>query len=104
MGVIEIGDAAMATSGDYRRWAMVDGHRVSHTMDPRTGAPLGGTLASVTVISPRCMDADAYATALMVLGEDGGREYAQRLGLDALFVARDGDTLRANGPGFFGSA
>lgn len=104
MGVVELGDAAIATSGDYRHWIKVGGKRVSHTMDPRTGKPLRDALASVTVISPVCTDADAYATALMVLGEEAGREQAQRLGLDAFFVARVGDGLRATGIGFFGGA
>lgn len=101
MGVIELADAAVATSGDYRRWAEVDGARISHTMDPRTGAPLVGGVASVTVVAKTCADADAYATALMVLGPDAGRECAQRLGLDALFVIRDGEALRAVGVGRF---
>jgi thiamine biosynthesis lipoprotein len=101
MAVIELGDAAIATSGDYRHWAEVAGQRVSHTIDPRTGAPLRNALASVTVIAPRCMDADAYATALMVLGEDAGIAFARRIGLDALFVARDGATLRTAGTGAF---
>jgi len=102
MGVIELSDAAVATSGDYRHLVQLDdGSRISHTMDPRIGAPLRGTLASVTVISPRCTDADAYATALMVLGEQAGRAHAQRLGLDALFLLRDDDALRETGTGFF---
>jgi FAD:protein FMN transferase len=104
MGVVELGDAAIATSGDYRHWIKVGGKRVSHTMDPRTGKPLRDALASVTVISPICADADAYATALMVLGEEAGCEQARRLGLDAFFVARAGDELRATGTGSFGGA
>jgi len=101
MGVIELGDAAVATSGDYRHWYAVDGARISHTMDPRTGMPLRTSLASVTVVASRCMDADAYATALTVLGDTDGPALAQRLGLDALFVAREGERLRAAGTGFF---
>jgi thiamine biosynthesis lipoprotein len=104
MGVIELGDAGVATSGDYRHWVEVDGHRVSHTMDPRTGTPLQNRLASVTVMAARCMDADAYATALMVLGEAAGHDCAQRLGLDALFVMRDKDGFRTSGTGFFAGA
>jgi thiamine biosynthesis lipoprotein len=104
MGVVELGDAAIATSGDYRHWIKIDGERFSHTMDPRAGSPLRGALACVTVISPLCVDADAYATALMVLGEEAGHELARRLGLDALFVARVGDRLRATGTGFFEGA
>jgi thiamine biosynthesis lipoprotein len=103
MGVIELGDAAVATSGDYRHFREVDGGRISHAMDPRLGAPLRNSVASVTVIAPRCMDADAYATALMVLGKQEGTEFARRLGLDALFVVRDGGMLRTVGTGAFGA-
>jgi thiamine biosynthesis lipoprotein len=101
MGVVELGDAAIATSGDYRHWIEIDGRRISHTMDPRAGLPLEGGLACVTVIAPVCIDADAYATALMVLGAEAGPECARRLGLDAFFVSRAGDGLRAAGTGFF---
>jgi thiamine biosynthesis lipoprotein len=102
MGVIGLEDAAVATSGDYRRWAEVGGRRVSHTMDPRTGAPLDEAPASVTVVAPNCMDADAYATALMVLGEKAGASLARRLGLDALIVTRRSGSFRAAGTGCFG--
>ncbi|RYE41062.1 MAG: FAD:protein FMN transferase [Hyphomicrobiales bacterium] len=99
MGVLELDDAAIATSGDYRHWREVDGARISHTMDPRTGAPLRGAVASVTVIAPTCADADAYATALMVLGEHAGCEHARQHALDALFVMREGNGFRALGTG-----
>jgi thiamine biosynthesis lipoprotein len=104
MAVVELADAAIATSGDYRHWVQLDGQRISHTMDPRAGQPLRGGLASVTVIAPVCADADAYATALMVLGQEAGQELARRLGLDALFVARAGDGLRTTGTGCFEGA
>ena len=101
---MRLANAAIATSGDYRRWITIDGRRISHTVDPRSGQPLQGPLACVTVISPVCADADAYATALMVLGAEAGYEHARRLGLDALFVARFGDGLRSTGTGVFASA
>lgn len=101
MGVIELTDAAIATSGDYRRWAEIDGTRLSHTMDPRTGTPVVRAVASVTVVARTCADADAYATALMVLGERAGLDCARQRGLDALFVARDGKALRTTGVGCF---
>ncbi|MFZ3119084.1 MAG: FAD:protein FMN transferase [Variovorax sp.] len=104
MGVIELDDAAIATSGDYRHWREIDGARISHTMDPRTGAPLRGAVASVTVIAPTCADADAYATALMVLGAQAGHDHARERGLDALFVTREGTGFRAAGTGFFDGA
>ncbi|CAJ2962620.1 ApbE family protein [Burkholderia pseudomallei] len=104
MGAIDLVDAAVATSGDYRHWADFGGERLSHTMDPRAGAPLRGDIASVTVVAPTCTDADAYATALMVLGAQAGCAHAERHGLDALFVVRDGDALRTIGCGAFADA
>lgn len=104
MGAIDLVDAAVATSGDYRHWADFGGERLSHTMDPRAGAPLRGDIASVTVVAPTCTDADAYATALMVLGAQAGCAHAERHRLDALFVVRDGDALRTIGCGAFADA
>lgn len=104
MGAIDLVDAAVATSGDYRHWADFGGERLSHTMDPRAGAPLRGDIASVTVVAPTCTDADAYATALMVLGAQAGCAHAERHGLDALFVVRDGDALRTISCGAFADA
>lgn len=104
MGVIELEDAAIATSGDYRHCVRVDGERLSHTMDPRTGAPLRSGVAAVSVVAATCMDADAWATALMVLGEKAGAAQARRLGLDALFVVREAGGLRAAGTGAFDTA
>lgn len=101
MSVVELGDAAIATSGDYRHWREVDGERISHTMDPRTGKPLLNSVASATVVAPTCTDADAYATALMVLGINEGLALAKQRGLSALLVARECDTLRSNGTGCF---
>lgn len=91
MGVVELVDAAVATSGDYRHYREIDGRRVSHTMDPRRGEPLAGDLAQVTVIAPDCTSADAWATALMVAGLDEGYAMAKRLGLSAILVGRGGE-------------
>lgn len=90
MGVIELQDMAVATSGNYRHLRDVGGRTVSHTMDTRTGAPLENDVASVSVLAPRCMTADAWATALMVMGVEAGLETAQVQGLDVIFVLQDG--------------
>lgn len=87
--VLTLQDAAVATSGDYRHWVTVQGRHLSHTMNPARGAPLLAPPASVTVIAPTCAEADAWATALMVLGADRGASIAQETGLDALFLSRD---------------
>jgi len=89
--ILALQDAAVATSGDYRHWVEVQGRRLSHTMDPRRGAPLLASPASVTVVARTCAEADAWATALMVLGPDMGAALARRTGLDALFLLRNDD-------------
>lgn len=98
--IVALQDAAVATSGDYRRWVEVRGRRLSHTMNPRRGAPLVDPPASVTVVARTCMEADAWATALMVLGAETGLDRALKCGLDVLFLIRD-DTgsIRARGVG-----
>ena len=93
-GVMELHNAAIATSGDYRRWVELDGKRYAHTMDPATGQPLSNGLAAVTVLMPTCMLADAWATALLVLGEKDGIVLASKKGIDALFTLREGARLR----------
>ena len=84
---------SVATSGDYRRWFEHDGKRYSHTIDPRDGRPIRHGLASVTVLHADCMRADAWSTALNVLGPDAGPVLANRLGLAARFLVRDGDAF-----------
>lgn len=87
--LLTLQDAAVATSGDYRHWVTVQGRTLAHTMDPRRGAPLLSSPASVSVIAPTCAMADAWATALMVLGVDAGASLARQSGLDALFLTRE---------------
>lgn len=84
--IVELQDAAVATSGDYRHWVDVGSHRLSHTMDPRLGMPVNQPPASATVIAHDCMSADAWATAMMVLGESQGLLMAEKLGLSVLFL------------------
>ncbi len=98
--ILALQDAAVATSGDYRHWIDVQGRRLSHTMDPHRGAPLLASPASVTVVARTGAEADAWATALMVLGPDAGAALAARRGLDALFLLRNDDgTARGVGVG-----
>ena len=103
-GVIDLEDLAVATSGDYRRYVQVGEVRLAHTMDARRGAPVHNAVASVTVLAPTCMQADAWATALLVAGPDAGLALAQRMGLDVLFLLRAAQGLVEVGLGRFGSA
>lgn len=88
--VVPLRDMALATSGDYRNFRVVDGVRQSHTIDPRTGRPVAHALASVSVFHPQCAWADAYATALMALGPDEGLAFALGHEIAALFFLHDG--------------
>ncbi|MEM9694494.1 MAG: FAD:protein FMN transferase [Myxococcota bacterium] len=93
-------DQAMATSGDYRNFTVVDGVRYSHTIDPTTGRPVTHALASVSVVADTCVEADAMATALAVLGPDRGYTLAAAHNMAALFlVGSSGDLeVRATDP------
>jgi thiamine biosynthesis lipoprotein len=88
ISVLTLQDAAVATSGDYRHWVDTGQMRLSHTMDARTGGPLNNRVASVTVLADTCMEADAWATALMVMGEAVGAAFADAQGLNALYILR----------------
>ena len=86
--IVPLRDLAIATSGDYRSYREVDGVRLTHIIDPRTGRPVRHALASVTVVDPSCMRADALATALMVLGPEEALSMAHRLDLAVLLLVR----------------
>jgi len=86
--IITLDDRALATSGDYRNYFNYEGKIYSHTIDPRTGYPIEGGIASASVIAPTCMIADALATALMVTGTNGISMIEQLDNVEALLVER----------------
>lgn len=86
--IVELRDSGMATSGDYRNFYEKEGKWYSHSIDPTTGRPVTHGLASVTVVMPETRKADAFATALMVLGPQAGFRLAESKGIAALFVVR----------------
>lgn len=86
--VVALYDLALATSGDYRRAFEHRGRRYPHTIDGSTGRPVDNGLASVSVLHPLGLRADAYATALTVMGPYDGPEFAEAIGLAAHFVHR----------------
>ena len=90
---IELSGASLATSGDYRSFRDAEGRRWSHTIDPRTGRPIEHQLASVTVIADSCMESDALATALMVLGPERAYDWSRDNHVAALLIVRDGGGL-----------
>lgn len=86
---LDLRDAAISTSGDYRNFAQFAGKRFSHQIDPRTARPVTHSVASVTVLNRSGARADALATALFILGPDQGYTTATRLNLPALFIQRN---------------
>lgn len=94
--VIDVERGAVATSGNYRNYFEVGGQRFSHTIDPRTGRPVTHSLLSATVIADDAMTADAWATALIVLGDRAGLRVAEEQGLAVLLLSKGGDELRSS--------
>lgn len=83
---VTLRDAALTTSGDYRNYFEFDGRRYSHIIDPKTGWPIEHELGSVSVLADECMTADAWDTALLILGPERGFELAEQHDIAALFV------------------
>jgi thiamine biosynthesis lipoprotein len=93
---VDLVDEAIATSGDYRNFHESDGVRYSHIIDPRIGSPIPFSGTSVSVIHDNAAMADAWATALTVLGPLAGHELAEREGIAALFLTRSNTAFRAH--------
>jgi thiamine biosynthesis lipoprotein len=89
--LLALRNSALATSGDYRNYYEIEGRRISHTIDPRTGQPVNHGLASVSVVAETCMEADAIATALEVLGAEDGYVLAIEQGWAVLLINRHAD-------------
>lgn len=97
--VVALHGLAVATSGDYRRFYRLSmshhaRQRASHTLDPRTGYPIANDVASVTVLAPTCMAADALSTALTVMGVEAGLPFAAQRGIAARYLIRTDDGLQ----------
>ncbi|MFP3385083.1 MULTISPECIES: FAD:protein FMN transferase [Tritonibacter] len=91
--VVGLSDMGMATSGDYRNFFDYDGTRYSHIIDATTGRPVTHDTASVTVLTDNAMLADAWATAMLVMGRERGLEIANDRDMAVLFI----DRAAANG-------
>ncbi|MFV0291638.1 MAG: FAD:protein FMN transferase [Mangrovibacterium sp.] len=88
--ILSISGMAMATSGNYRNFYLKDGKRYVHTIDPRLGIPVQSELLSVTIISKSCMQADALATACMVMGLEQSIELIEKIvGIEGYFIYGD---------------
>ena len=85
--IIQMHNRSLATSGNYRKFYMKDGVRITHTIDPATGYPRDSRLLSATILTDQCMTADALATACMVMGPEKAKSFIQDLrNTDAYFI------------------
>lgn len=99
--VVRLRDVALATSGDYRNFQKFQGEIVCHLIDPRTGRPLPTQGASVTVCARTCLEADALATALFLMGADRGMTWCEQNEVAALFLTlEDGKVIEHWTPRF----
>ncbi|WP_170506028.1 FAD:protein FMN transferase [Ruegeria arenilitoris] len=87
--IVSVSDLGMASSGDYKNFFEQDGVRYSHIIDPTTGRPITHRTTSVTVLAENAMMADAWATAMLALGQEKGLELAEEHKLAVYFISRD---------------
>jgi thiamine biosynthesis lipoprotein len=100
---LAVTDISIATSGNSRKFYIKDGVKYSHTINPKTGYPVSHSLLSVTVVTKRCMEADAYATAFMVMGIEKAKEMLTHIdSMEAYFIysAPNGMLLTDSTSGF----
>jgi thiamine biosynthesis lipoprotein len=88
--IVELDNRGMSTSGNYRNFEAADGKTYGHILDPRTGYPVSNSLVSATVLAPDTMTADAYATAMIVMGFDEAIKLVEgHPELSAYFIVMD---------------
>lgn len=96
---ISLKDMAISTSGNYESFIEKDNRKYTHIINPKTGqaiADTSGSLASVTIIANTCTDADAYATAVFVLGINDGQNLIRKLGYQGVLITEDGKMIEVN--------
>lgn len=99
--MLSLTDAFAVTSGGYQRYFTgPDGTVYQHILDPKTGWPVQGDLLSVTIVADNGTMADAYSTALYVMGREAAQDFwRQNGGFDMVLITKDGQVLYTPGPG-----
>ena len=94
--VILLSDKAVATSGNYRNKIVIEGVSYTHIINPKTGYPITHDIISATVIADNCMTADAYATVLMVMEKEQGKEFIEsKNNTEAVIFYRDKKNIKS---------
>ena len=90
--IIQLSGMAIASSGDYRNYREVEGKRITHAIDPRTGSPIDHNLAAVSVITNSCLMADGLSTSVMVMGAEEGLTWLEDYpNAEGLLITREED-------------
>ncbi|NSW90832.1 MAG: FAD:protein FMN transferase [Firmicutes bacterium] len=98
IGIVEVSDKAVITSGDYERYFEANGKRYHHILDPKTGYPSDSGLISATIITDLSIKGDALSTAVFVLGLEKGMELVESLeGVEGIFITRDKNIYVSSG-------
>lgn len=92
--IVDINGHGISTSGSYRNYYELDGKRISHVIDPVSGAPIQHRLVSVTVIATTALEADGWDTGLMVLGPEKAKEVVRQQGLAVYMIVKEGDGFK----------
>ena len=93
---MEITDMAVATSGNYEKFVVIDGKKYSHTIDPKTGYPISG-IKSVTIISPNAEISDAFATPVTIMGVKAGLAMINQIkGIECIIIDDDNKIYTSN--------
>lgn len=88
-GYLELKDKAVATSGDYEQYFVVDNIHYCHILNPKTGRPVDSKILSISVIAKDCLTADALATSIFALGDEKGKELAKRFDAQVRIYTED---------------
>lgn len=100
LGALPSSDISVVTSGDYERYFEHEGVRYAHILDPKTGRPLleASSCKSITLVAANATDADAYATAVAVMGPERGMAFVEaEPGIEAILITRDDQVLISSG-------
>jgi FAD:protein FMN transferase len=92
---IRLSDKAISTSGDYERYFIAEDKRYHHLLDPKTGMPASGC-RSVSIVTDKAVDTDAFSTAVFILGPEKGMKLVEEMGIDAMIIDSNGTIHMTN--------